>query len=81
MCASTTATIGSNSCGVDILAVRQHIIEQFQTTGRLEDMGTGGVMITHLCSRLAVAVEVEIHTDSTHSCQCGQSLLLIIAIT
>ena len=71
MGAAAAAAISGHTGEVDILAVVQHIVEQLQTTGCLEDMGAGSAMVTDLSSRLAVAVKVEVDTDSSHAGEGG----------
>ena len=43
-------------------------------------MGAGSAMVTDLSSRLAVAVKVEVDTDSSHAGEGGETLLLVVAI-
>ena len=80
---ATTATIRSDARLIHILAMVPHIIEQYLGIQSLNHMGTVGLMriLAIFSLTLSPAIQVEIYTDSTHSCQGSEALLLIGTIS
>ena len=80
---ATTATIRSDARLIHILAMVPHIIEQYLGIQSLNHMGTVGLMriLAIFSLTLSPAIQVEIYTDSPHSCQGSEALLLIGTIS
>lgn len=90
---SATAAIDSYACLIHVLTVVPHIVEKDECVQHLHDMSTVGTMKTfttewggwvcllcfgtYLSLTLSVGIKVKIDTDSSHACQCCQSLLLV----